>query len=187
MQIFHTDLVTFRSVFDSIAYHMGKMEKWCDFGHTSVRRSSYQLLSYDVKITIESSLWSMNSVYRLFEDNAYCVKFYVHAVAFDSVPSSRRRVRLRLVCVDWTWNTMSYFLHLRSVEGHVLLDNVWRYILNVVMDGPRLELIYRLSKSDIRSHDRLSLKTRSFDHGSHRISVRPFLLTRSIRWLRLTQ
>ena len=104
------------------------------------------------------SLWSMNSVCRFIEVNVYCVKFCVHAVASDSVPLSRRRVRLRPVCIDWTGHTMSYSLPLRSVEDHLLLDNVWRYLLVLFMDHPRHEFICRLSKSDIRSHDRLSLK-----------------------------
>ena len=132
----------------------------------------------------------MNSVCRFIEDNVFCVKFCVHAVASDTVPLSRRRVRLRSVCIDWIGHTMSYSLHLRSVEDHLLLDNVWRYLLNLFMVHPRHELICSLSKSDIRSHDRLSLKTLSFDHGSQKISQHlcpSFLLTRSIRWLRLTQ
>ena len=103
IKIFHIDLVTFSSSF------------------------RFDRLSRDkAGITIDISLWSMNSVCRLIEDNAYYMKLYVHFVASDSVPLSRRRVRHRHVCITWTEHTIRYVLHLRSVEDHVLLDNVWR-------------------------------------------------------------
>ena len=116
----------------------------------------------------------MNSVCRFIEDNVFCVKFCVHAVESDSVSLSRRRVRLRSVCIDWIGHTMSYSLHLRSVEDHLLLDNVWRYLLNLFLNHPStridLQIIavwYRITRSSL-------LKNTLFWSRSHRICVRRF-------------
>ena len=85
----------------------------------------------------------MNSVCDLIEDNVYCVKFYVHAVTSDLTLGHEGEYDSDLSALTELEIRWAIFFHLQSVEDHLLLGNVWRYLMTVFMNGPRLELIYK--------------------------------------------